>query len=106
MWNTQIFKAVTAGMAGVMYTHIPAKFTLTLSHFEFITAPDLNEALSYFQSEKKDMYTHILKGQFIPKSKIHIFLLPVELIINPDSFDVSCLVLEISAIEISTFSII
>ena len=34
------------------------------------------------------------------------FLLPVVLFISLDSFGVSCLVLEISAVEISAFSLI
>ena len=42
-----------------------------------------------------------LKGQFTLKSKIHT--LPVELFISLDSFGVSCLVLEISAVDISAF---
>ena len=39
-----------------------------------------------------------LKGQFKAKSKIHIFLVPVVLFINLDSFGASCLVFEISAV--------
>ena len=35
---------------------------------------------------------------------LHIFLLPVVLFIRLDSFGVSCLVLKISAVEISAFS--
>ena len=45
-----------------------------------------------------------LKGQFTLNPKIHIFLLRVELSISSDSFGVSCLVLEMSAVEISAFS--
>ena len=50
-------------------------------------------------------YPHCnLKGQFIPNQKYILFLLPVVLFINLDSFGVSCLVLEISAVEISALS--
>ena len=41
-----------------------------------------------------------------PKIIIHIFSLPVVLFISLDSFGVSCLVLEISAVESSAFSLI
>ena len=47
-----------------------------------------------------------LTRQFTPKSKNHIFLLSVELFISLDSFGVSCLVLEILAVEISAFSLV
>ena len=43
-----------------------------------------------------------IKGTVHPKIKLHIF--PVVLFICIDSFGVSCLVLEISAIEISAFT--
>ena len=46
--------------------------------------------------------TAILKGTVHPKSKIHS--LPVELFISLDCFGVSCLVLKISAVEVSAFS--
>ena len=48
----------------------------------------------------------MLKGQFTPNQKYMFYLLPVEIFINLDSFGVSCLVLEISAVEISAFSLI
>ena len=38
--------------------------------------------------------------------KIHVFLLHLELFISLDSSGVSCLVLEVSAIEMSDFSLI
>ena len=44
------------------------------------------------------------KGTVHPKIKKY-FLLPVVLLINLDSFGVSCLVLGISAVEISVFSL-
>ena len=53
---------------------------------------------------------HVLghfKGTVHFKIKKYIlFLLPVVLFINLDSFGVRCLVLEISAVEISVFSLI
>ena len=45
-----------------------------------------------------------LKGAVHPKIK-NIFFLSVQIFINPDSFGLSCLVLEISSIEISAFSL-
>ncbi len=32
--GTQILKAVTAGVAAIMYMHIPTKFSLTCSYFD------------------------------------------------------------------------
>ena len=46
-----------------------------------------------------------LKEQFIPKPNMHKFHFPFVLFINVDSFGVRCLVLEISAVDISAFSL-
>ena len=53
-----------------------------------------------------DTVCFILKGQFTLKSKYICFLLPVALFINLDCFGVSCLDLEIAAVENSDFSLI
>ena len=45
-----------------------------------------------------------IKGTVHPKIKIHIS--PLMLFINLDCFGVSCLVVEISAVKISAFSLI
>ena len=57
---------------------------------------------------KKLTMTHLvccsLKGQFTLKSKIHIFSLTCSAIYQLNCFGLSCLVLDISAVEISAFS--
>ena len=54
----------------------------------------------------EELEAHI-KGTVHPKIKnTCFFLLPVVVFIRIDSFGVSCLVLEISVVEISAFSLI
>ena len=53
----------------------------------------------------KEMFYSGFKGTDHPKiKKYRFFILPVELFVSLDCFGVSCLVLEISAVEISAFS--
>ena len=59
------------------------------------------------KSETYSLLRHLsLKGQFTWNQKYTFSLLSVELFISLDSIGVSCLVLEISAIEVSAFSLI
>ena len=58
-------------------------------------------------ADYNDMFSFIFlkdKGAVHPKIKNTHFLLPVELFISLDSFGVSYLVMEISAVKISAFS--
>ena len=72
--------------------HLMFKHTLSVTVF------------SFFHNQILDEFT--LKGTVHPKIlKIHIFPL-TKLFISLDSFGVSCLVFEISAVQISAFSLI
>ena len=84
--------------------------TLTVRPFRLLLTWPLRDLLKHTVevqwNEQMCHYNSMLKGQFTPKKKYIFSLFPVELFINLDSFGVSCLVSEISAVEISAFSLI
>ena len=82
-------------------------FMVTEESYVIVIVIMINSFLVLVFFKKQTYYQpYSLKGQRTPTSKIHIFLLPLELFISLDSFGVRCLVLEILAVKISAFSLI
>ena len=90
---------------GVFKPSVLRLYHRVIKRIVFVLHPLIQGALRDNKTSVQCKYVHLLKGTVHPKNKKYtFFLLPVVLFISWGCFSVSCLVLEISGVEIFAFS--